>query len=202
MDFLKDILGDIDNKEDIIEKIKKELPKHYIPKHEFNNKNEELKSTKSKMDELQSKLSAMETSLGENETLKAQLNAISGEFENFKQQADLRVVDLQKKQSLEKALLKANANPDSVDLLMSQFDLSKIVLDAKGSIVDENLHIEPVKQSRPSLFAQTVIGGNTPPEGQTSDTNLVEQYNKMTKEGNMLGAAMLKRNAKLKGIII
>jgi hypothetical protein len=169
MEWLEAILEGLDNKASLLEAIKKELPKNFIPKSEFNSKNDELKATKAKMDELQANLEKLSTSSEEAEKLKEQLTGLKNEYETFKQESEGRVVAIQKKQAIERNLVKANANPDTVDLLMSQFELEKIQLDSKGDIVDWDIHIQPIKESRKSLFGEISVTGTKPSTGSNVD---------------------------------
>lgn len=203
MEWLENILGELENKEELISKIKKELPKQFIPKSEFNEKNEELKATKSKMEEMQKSVEGLDSYTKENEELKAKIDNLKGEYEQFKNEADTRVQAIQKKQAIERNLVKANANPDTIDLLISQFDIEKVQVDSKGEIVDWDNHFEPIKTSRKSLFGETSISGDKPVSGNNAPANTYKtRYDQALKSGNNLEAIKIKQEAFTQGEII
>ena len=157
----------------------------YIPKAKFDEKNEELKSTKLKMDELEQKVKDLGESSEEANVLKDKLKELKGEYEQFKSESEKRITDTQKRQAIERSLVKAEANPDTIDLLVDKFDIDKIQLDSKGEIVDWELHLNPVKEQRKTLFGEVKITGDKPPSGgdptganpfkQGEEFNLTEQ---------------------------
>ena len=179
MEWLESILKDLENKEELVNAIKKELPKNFIPKDQFNEKNEELKTTKAKMEELQASVGELEKYTNENAELKSKIDSLKGEYENFKAEADTRVQTIQKKQAIERNLVKANANPDTVDLLINQFDIDKMQVDSKGDIVDWDNHFTPIKEARKSLFGEVTVTGDKPISGKQVDqlTSLRERMN-------------------------
>ena len=192
MEWLETILKDLDNKEELIGLIKKELPKNFIPKTEFNEKNEELKSTKAKMDELQKSLEGLDSYTKENEELKSKVEALKTEYETFKSEADTRVKTIQVKQAIERNLVKANANPDTIDLLVNQFDANKLQVDSKGEIVDWDVHFTPIKDARKSLFGEVKITGEKPASGSQVD-NLTSLKERMNSASNLAEKISLSR---------
>jgi len=155
----------------------------YIPKAKFDEKNEELKSTKAKMDELQESVKGLDTFTKENEDLKSKVESLKNEYENFKNDADTRVKTIQIKQAIERNLVKANANPDTIDLLVDKFDVNSLQVDSKGEIVDWDVHFNPIKEARKSLFGEVKITGDKPASGNTPDqlTLLNERLQKANK---------------------
>ena len=175
----------------------------YIPKSKFDEKNEELKSTKAKMDELQKSVEGLDTYTKENEELKSKVEALKTEYEQFKSEADTRVQSIQKKQAIERGLNKANANPDTIDLLINQFDLESIQLDSKGEIVDWDNHVQPIKESRKSLFGEVKITGDKPTSGTNADVSTYKaKYEEALNTGNRTEAIKIKQEAFKEGEII
>lgn len=203
MEWLENILKDVEGKEEIISSIKKELPKNFIPKTEFNEKNEELKSTKAKMDELQKSVEGLDSYTKENEELKTKVEALKNEYEQFKADADTRVKTIQVKQAIERNLVKANANPDTIDLLVNQFDTDKLEVDSKGDIVDWDVHFTPIKEQRKSLFGEVKITGDKPTSGANADVSTYKaKYEEALNTGNRTEAIKIKQEAFKQGEII
>lgn len=173
----------------------------YIPKVKFDEKNEELKATKLKLDEMQVNLQKLGESNQEAETFKIELNKIKEEYEQFKSQSESRLMGYKKKQAVEKGLMKENVNPETIDLLLTQFNLDNIKLDEQDNIVDWDAHINPIKQSRKTLFASEQIVGEKPQTG----TKPIEQsalklaYQDALKNNDRLGAIKIKQEAYKKG---
>lgn len=165
---------------------------NYIPKAKFDEKNEELKVTKAKMDELQTKVEQLGSTSQEAETLKANIEALKGEYDQFKTDSEKRINDTQKKQAIERNLARANANPDTIDLLVDKFELDKLILDSKGEIVDWDVHLNPIKEQRKTLFGEVQVTGNKPQSGQNVDklANLKQQHASAT---NLAQKLMIKR---------
>jgi len=174
----------------IVEGAKKDIGKTYVPKEEFNSKNEELKSTKTKMDEMQKKVEDLSKSGDEVVKLKTDLEKVNTDFTSFKTDAEKRETNRQKVVAIEKSLRDAKASDDAIDLLTSQFDVEKIILDSKGNIVDWDNHLKPVKESRKTLFGEVKSSGTPPanPKGEPAKATkqqLIDQYNAAEKRKDM-----------------
>lgn len=152
--------------EKIISKSKKEIPKHFVAKTDFDEKNVSLKETKTKMEELQTKIEALSKDKGTVEELQTKLESAKTEFETFKQDAEKREGDRKKVTAIAALLQTAKAAPDAIDLLTREFDLDKIILDSKGAIVDAENHLTAVKEKRKGLFETTTTAGNDPNNNQ------------------------------------
>lgn len=209
MEWLQTILDD-ESVENKVDAIKKELPKHFIPKDKYNEKaNEvqekadELKATTDKMNELQTQVEKLSNAEGEQEKLKEQLEAINNEFETFKGESESRLANVKKTQAIERGLRDAQANPETVDLLIGKFDLEQIELADDGNIKDWDKHLEPLKESRKSLFAESSVSGTKPPDGtNTEPSGYKAKYEDALKTGNSLEAIKIKQEAFKEGEIL
>lgn len=204
MEWLKAILG---NEELTVEQkqeaIQKELPKTFMPKNKYNEKIEELNSTVLKMDELNKQIETLSASSGEVETYKSELGKIKGEFDLFKTDSDKRVSTIQKKQAIEKGLIMAGANTETIDLLIGQFNMDNLQLDQSGNIVDWGTHLNPLIESRKSLFATTQLTGDKPQSGTQPTLNTYQnRYTEAMKTGNRREAIKIKQEAFREGEII
>lgn len=206
MKWLEEILTS-EEIEDKVEAVKKELPKHFIPKDKFNEqadklkeKEEELNTTNEKMDELSSQVQNLSKSEEEKEKLKEQINNLNTEFETFKNEAENRVTNIKKKQAVERGLREANANPDTIDLLIEKFDLEQVELDDNETVKNFDKHLEPIKEQRKSLFGETQVTGDKPSTGDTPPgNNYKAMYEQAIKEGKTREAIRIKQEAFQKG---
>jgi hypothetical protein len=177
---------------------------NYIPKNKFDEKNEELKLTKGKLDEVQNSLQQLGQTSQEAEQFKNELQKIKQEYDNFKNESETRLTGYKKKQAVEKALYKENANPDTIDLLLTQFDYNNIMLDNSDNIVDWQQHITPIKETRKSLFASESYTGDKPQSGYKPQqiNNLSTLYKQALEKGDRLGAIKIKQEAFKNGEIL
>ena len=202
MDWLQTILDD-ENVKNKIDAIKKELPKHFIPKEKYNEKAsevqekaDELKATTDKMNELQTQVEKLSDAEGEQEKLKEKIEAINNEFETFKGESESRLSNVKKTQAIERGLRDAQANPETIDLLITRFDLEKIELADDGNIKEWDKHLEPLKETRKSLFAESNISGTKPLSGTTTEPGGYKaKYDEAMKSGNSLAAIKIKQEA-------
>ena len=209
MEWLKAILEDDEVKDKVVS-IKKEMAKHFVPnevydkkKKELGEKDLDLTATKEKMEEVQKQVKDLETLEGDKVKLKEQLDAISSEHETFKEESENRLTNFQKKQAIEKGLRDAKANEETIDLLVDKFDLDGVQLDAESNIVDWDKHLEPIKDSRKSLFGEVEVGGHKLPDGPNSDPSTYKaKYDDALKAGDRLGAIKIKQEAFKEGEII
>ena len=209
MDWLQTILDD-ENVKNKIDAIKKELPKHFIPKEKYNEKAsevqekaDELKATTDKMNELQTQVEKLSDAEGEQEKLKEKIAAINNEFEAFKGESESRLSNVKKTQAIERGLRDAQANPETIDLLITRFDLDKIELADDGNVKEWDKHLEPLKETRKSLFAESSVSGTRPPDGKTTEPGGYKaKYDEAMKSGNSLAAIKIKQEAFKEGEIL
>lgn len=142
-----------------------------VPAEKHDSMKAEFKATQEQLNKLQADIKAFEGSESTIEELKEQLKAKGDEFEQFKSDTEKREVARNKVSALTKALVKAGAIEESVDLLVNTFDLEKVQLNNKGEIVDNEDLINPVKESRKGLFSVTKPQDDPPPKGKE-----VEEY--------------------------
>lgn len=78
---LSRILGDIENKDELIRQIEAELGKEFVPRTEFNAKNTEVKSLEKQVGELNSNLTSLSK---EKESFDKTLTDLNGEVKTYK----------------------------------------------------------------------------------------------------------------------
>lgn len=179
MDWLKQILEGITDEQ--MEAVKQALPKHFVPKDQYNKKVDELRLKVEEHTTLQSQLDSNESLLKElkkkaelSDEYKGKLDEQMNAMESFKADADKRLANMQKTSALEKQLLASKAAPDAVDLLLKEFELEKVELDETGSVKGFETLVAPVIEKRKSLFITETTttplpkDQNTPPDTELS----------------------------------
>ena len=156
------------------------FPKNAVPKDEYNKKSSKIDELESELDTAKEQLEQTNEQLDElsskaenNEELKQNLEEIKSEYEQYQQQEQERLNQIKKKSTLEKKLLKSNANQDAVDLLMNDFDVEELELDEEGNLNNFDDQLEKVQEKRPTLFGEVEITGNTPTDGEGGDDLLI-----------------------------
>lgn len=171
MDWLKNIVTGITDEQ--IEAFKQELPKHFIPKDQYNKKVDELKLKAEEYGTLESQLASNQSLLSElkkkadlTDEYKGKLDAQVNEISTFKADAEKRIANMQKQSMLERKLIDAKAAPDAVDLLLKEFDIDSIELTDDGIKGFDEL-IKPIQEKRKSLFV-TESHNSPPPKDNTN----------------------------------
>lgn len=97
----------------------------------------------------------------------------------------------------------AGANTETIDLLIGQFNMDNLQLDQSGNIVDWGTHLNPLIESRKSLFATTQLTGDKPQSGTQPTLNTYQnRYTEAMKTGNRREAIKIKQEAFREGEII
>ena len=174
-EYLKGFVAE-DKLDEAVESFKKEFPKHAVPKDEFNkakkdlkDANEELTTTKTKMDELNEALKSDDKD-ATIEDLKQKLTDTSKAFDDFKADTDNRETSRSKIDAYKKLLKDNGANPAAIDLLATAANLDDVVLDKSGNIVDGKDMVESIKKDRGALFNSENLNSNNDGSGGTGGT--------------------------------
>jgi len=186
-EWIKKIVGEAFT-DDMMEKVKKEAPKHMALKTDFNARGDEITNLKKQLTETQAKIETLSKSATGNEELKAQLEKATLDLETFKNETDKREKNFIKSGKLKDALAK-KITPDAVDLIIPSFNLDELNVNEAGEIVDIDSKIDKILESRPTLKLDSKINGtppkdknNVPPEDDFSKMSDVEYYTQLGKE--------------------
>lgn len=178
MDWLKEILkaaGVDESKLDgLIGDVNKELPKHFVPKSQYNEAAEARKKAEESLKERDKQLEDLKKSSGDAEALKQQIEKLQSENKAAKEKYESELRDLQLSNALKLAL--AGQVHDS-DLVTGLIDKTKIELGEDGSIkAGLEDQIKALRESKAFLFAENkpTFRGTNPadPNSQTSTSSL------------------------------
>jgi len=206
MEWLEEILSD-EKVEDKLKAIKKELPKWLIPKDKYNEqadklkeKEEELQATVKQLEEVNKQVAELDKLKDDKVALQTSLDVMKVDMETFKADADNRVSNIKKRQAVERGLRDANANPDTIDLLVDKFKLEEIELTADDKVKDWDKHVAPIKEARKSLFGTEGLSGDKPPTSDnTEPKTYLAKYEAAIKEKNTVEAIKIRQEAFSKG---
>ncbi len=167
MDWLKEILkkagieeGKLDS---VIGDINKELPKYFIPKDKYNEVAEAKKKLETDIQERDKQLEELKKSVGSNEELKKQIEALQAENKKAAEEWQSKMAQMQLDFAIERALTTAKAkNPKAVKALL---DMEKVKLDGEQLLgLDDQL--KELQKSDAYLFGESgKVGSGTNPPG-------------------------------------
>ncbi|MEK3788759.1 phage scaffolding protein [Paenibacillus sp. FSL K6-1230] len=172
MDWLRELLkkqGLDDAKIDaIVGEAGKELPKHFVPKSQYNDASEAKKQAEQDRDKVSSQLEELKKSAGDNQALKDQITKLQGENKTAKDEYDAKVKDLQLTTAIKLAL---TGQAHDLDIVAGLLDKTKIELDDTGTVkggLDDQ--VKALRESRGFLFVpedgnKPRFKGAKPPEG-------------------------------------
>ena len=174
MDWLKDLLQGMmeDEKiETVVENFKKEFPKHAVPKKEFNEKLEELKTAKAQIEDNKVLIEDMTKKAETVEEYEKNLTEYKTKFEQLEKESQIKIDSIKKKTGMQ---LKLNDYfvEDAVPLLIDKLDMESIILGQDGDILEADKHIEKLKSQFPKLAKEAITQSEEtkPKETQTEPT--------------------------------
>lgn len=178
----KELLGkyiDADKLDSVVEELNQELPKNFIPKGRFNEVNEELKITKSALEENKKATETLSIKANSIEEYEKKIAELTKAHADSEANAHNQIASITKKTQLKELLLVNNAHKDSLDLLVEKYADGVEIIDGKLSKTDELL--ATIKAERAGLFIQTQSnsadqGGHTNPPSEDDDARLRKLY--------------------------
>lgn len=156
MDWLRELLKKLGVEESMIDSIvtdvNKEIPKHFVPKTQYNDLAEQRKKLEKDLGERDGQLEELRKSADASEALKQQIEKLQGENKTAKEHYEAEVKELRLGTAVKLALAGQVHDPDIVATLL---DKSKIELDDTGAIkggLDDQ--IKALRESKGFLFTE------------------------------------------------
>lgn len=171
----------------------------YVPKSEFNEKNEALKAAKELIKKHETDLEKLKGDAAGNTTLQTQISELQRANKAEKEAYELRVVKTQKEFAIKSSLLNAGVNDETArNLLSKQFDVEKIELDDKGEVKGIIDLIKPIKENPAfkSMFGTVVLQGQAHQDGSSSNSTLgklEQQLADAQKRGKMVEVVAIRQ---------
>ena len=187
MDWLNEILKDLENKDELAAAISKELPKHFKPASVFNETNEKLKDANGKLTEMKDTIDGLSKSTGDIEDLKTKLQTANTDLETFKTDTNNREVLRSKKDAYRKIMLsdEYNVNPKALDVLEKSVDFDKVSIDTNGEFIGLSDITKIQKENNDYAFIKTTKQGTLPGGAMLPDkgskATMIEAYNQAEK---------------------
>ncbi|MGD9678420.1 MAG: phage scaffolding protein [Vulcanibacillus sp.] len=198
MDWLKELLkktGFEDAKlDETVGEINKELPKHFVPKSQYNDLSEAKKQLESDLKDRDKQLTDLKKAVGDNEDLKKQIEQLQTDNKTKDEEHQAKIKDMAVATAIKLAVAGDVHDPD---LLLSILDKSKIGIDENGNIkTGLEDQVKALRESKAFLFVQkegdTRFKGASPAEGKDKGAGngqknpwSKEHYN-LTEQGKIL----------------
>lgn len=145
--------------EAFVKELNAEMPKNYVPKSEFNSKNDELKEANKTID-------GLKKTNTDNEELQKSID----DYKVKAEQAQAELAQTKKDTAIESALREAGVT----DVDYMRFKLGEVEVDKDGNIVDLDNKVKSLKESNPTFFGTDDKPANEQAGYQVVDNGLDE----------------------------
>lgn len=172
MEWLKELLKTLGIADADIDKIdaevRKELPKHFVPKSQYNDVAEARKKAEEALADRDKQLDELKKTAGTSEELKKQIEDLQAANKEAREKYEAEMKELRTNTALKLAL--ANEVHDA-DIVLGLIDKTKIELDDNGNVkagLDDQ--VKALRESKAFLFVEkdgtgAKFRGAKPPEG-------------------------------------
>ena len=196
MDWLKDLIKDVvaeDKLNEVVESFKKEFPKHAVTKTVFNETNDELKTTKASLAEVNSTIDQLKNEAGSVEEYKSQIEALKADFKTKEESFQTEVSSIKKKTAYKELLIENGVNKAAVDLLVDTANFDEIKLSDEGSIMESAKLVTNLKETRAPLFNEVKEDSPKKDEKHTNDNQKADSELSMAERFEKMGVKPLNK---------
>lgn len=166
MDWLKEILTTAGVEEEkvtsVVESVKKEVPKYYVPKNDFNEKVTEVNTLTNEKTTLTKQLEDLKKV--DPEKLQEEITKLQQANKDLEAQGKKDLADVKRMSAIDLAI----ANSKTIDAisLKANIDLDKVSYDEKtGTLSGLDEQINTVRESKKYLFTEAPTDGGMPQGG-------------------------------------
>lgn len=149
MEWLNEILKDVEGKEEIIKSIKKGIGENFVSKADFNAKNEMVKTLEQTVKDRDGQLETLKNSKEDTETLKATIETLQKENqaneENY--QADIKAMKLD---SAIKIAIAGKVHDE--ELVSGLFNKDTLIVGDDGNIIGLDEQLKGLQKDKAFLF--------------------------------------------------
>lgn len=191
MEWLKKILESTKKKDDgsididdFMKQVNAEFPKNAVPKEQYNQKTEEVKTLNGQLKERDTQLNKLKEEFKDTEGLKEKVEKLEADNKTQKETYDKQLADIAFNNALEKSLGSYKIRDSK--LVMALIDKDKLKVDG-DTVIGLKEQIEPLQKSHEYLFEKDVpgtgsfiTGGGDPTPGNS--TNIASELGKQRAE--------------------
>lgn len=151
---LDKILAKVDGKEELKKQLEAEIGKEYVPRSEFNQKNEELKTANTALKERDAQLENLSTLEGDKAALQAQIKSLKDANKAAAESHANALKALKVETELEKQL-SGQFLPDAIGYIKSLVKKESIIVNEEdGTILGIKEQIDQLKEKHQSLLVK------------------------------------------------
>ncbi|WAW15448.1 phage scaffolding protein [Peptostreptococcus equinus] len=150
MEWLEEILKDVDGKEDIIKNIKKGIGENFVAKDDFNNKNNEVKDLKEQISERDKQLEDLKKV--DPKKLQEEIDTLKEANATKQAEYDAKIHNLKVESALDKALISSGAKNTKAVKALLDIDVENAKFDEAGNLENISTMLDGIKTSDPYLF--------------------------------------------------
>lgn len=149
MEWLNEILKDVEGKEEIIKSIKKGIGENFVSKADFNAKNEMVKTLEQTVKDRDGQLETLKNSKEDTETLKATIETLQKENQanEEKYQADIKAMKLD---SAIKLVIAGKVHDE--ELVSGLFNKDTLIVGDDGNIIGLDEQLKGLQKDKAFLF--------------------------------------------------
>lgn len=159
MEWLNEILKDVEGKEEIIKSIKKGIGENFVSKADFNTKNETVKTLEKTIRDRDEQLETLKNSKEDTQTLKATIETLQKENKanEDKYQADIKAMKLD---SAIKLSIAGKVHDE--ELVTGLFNKDALIVGDDGNIIGLEEQLKGLQEKKSFLFKEAgePAGGN------------------------------------------
>ena len=148
---LEKLLDGVEGKEELIKNINSELGKEFVPRSEFNTKNEELKNANATLKERDEQLESLSKVAGNKDALTAEIEKLKQENEAAATKYQNELQEMKLNAAIEREIA-GIAKEDARDIIPNLINKEELVLKEDGTVVGLKEIVEGLKETRKSLF--------------------------------------------------
>lgn len=173
-----------ENMESAEKEFKAFLDGSFVPKSRFNEVNEEKNTLKNTVADRDKQLEALKKTSGDAEGLKKQIEQLQAENKKAKEESEAKLKDLQFNNAIKLAIVE---KAQDVDIVLQQFDKSKLILGADGKITGLDEQLKALEKDKPFLFKQQNPNPYNPNGGQNggSKNPFAKETWNLTEQGKL-----------------
>ncbi len=175
MDWLKELLKDLENADELQKAIAKGIGENFVSKADFNSVNETKKDLETQLSTANTTIADLKKGNKDNEELQGKIKQYETDLETLKADSETKIKNITLDNAIKLALKDNKAKHE--DLLIGRFDREKLTIKEDGTIEGLEDQIKGLKEAYKDLFEQP-LSGKTPPNNGESNP----RYNPWSKE--------------------
>lgn len=172
---IKDLLLEAGLSDDQVSNITKQIGKEFVTKEQYNKISGNKSEVENKIADLEAQLLEKDSKLSKLEDIKTNYDALTTEYNNYKNDVETKEVNQTKSSKLRSLLEKEGFNKKMIPLLEKEFDISTLELE-EDSIKGWDELSKGVKEQYADFISTTQVEGAEPPTPPTTNNDKADPF--------------------------